>query len=263
MDSGKVAITTVTYNNRSSLKLVVDALLNQTAFEDDDMISQTTWFIIMQNCTDEFVEDIISRCKDKIQLVICRFEKNIGLSKAMRYVVERTKYYEYVLNLEDDWILLESHIQSNKRWLYDCVDFMTTHSEVSTLFLRAYATEKEKWQYGWLRSIPYVCHKFPNNFNYQDKINKANTCLLENGHKFHLIPEFLFTFNPCLVRNADYHLHAYPIPEYNNDQKDPNHNTHWGWCEAILCERTRHLISFWFNNGIFGHHEDWFPTTSS
>src|SRR5437867_2774678 len=95
-----LCLTTVTYNDRPTLKKVVSAVLEQTEFPPN-----TKWYFVMQHCTDEFAQEIVELCKGKVALVVIRFAENIGLSKAMRFIIEQTKYFEYVLNVEDDWIL--------------------------------------------------------------------------------------------------------------------------------------------------------------
>jgi len=252
MDS-TLALTTVTYNDRFTLPKVVTAFFNGT-----NVPAETKWYMVLQNCSDDFANEIIELCKDKITLVMIRFAKNIGLSKAMTYVIEQTKYFKYILNIEDDWILLPCQ-RKDKDWLTTCVSFMEEQKHTSTIFLRAYANDKEKKQYGWTRHIGYVNHCFPDNFNYCQKMKEANTTIEHKNNDFALIPKFLFTFNPCLVRNEDYHKCVYPLRQYSQDQKDPNHNGQWGYCEALAMEKTRHLYTYWFNEGIFGHHEDWFP----
>jgi hypothetical protein len=254
--SMELAITTVTHNNRASLRRVVADMVSQTLFGPD-----SKWFFVMQNCTQEFEDDIAALCAYHIDVEVIRFQDNIGLSKSMAYVIERTKDYEFTLNLEDDWRLLHSHVAENKQWLNNCLSFMHATKQVSTVFLRAYNNEQEKWQYGWTRCIPYPCHEFDDNFNFQDKIQKADVKLTHNTLVFSWIPSFLFTFNPCLVRNADYHLQVYPLPINSADSKKQGENSQWGCCEAIAMERTRHLTSFWLGEGVFGHEEDWFTAS--
>ena len=76
-------------------------------------------------------------------------------------------------------------------------------------------------------------------------------------NKFTEIPTFLFSFNPCLRRNNDYHRTVFPLTEFDKDQKDIMKNKHWGWCEAVSMEKIRDLKAVWLNEGIFGHYEDW------
>jgi hypothetical protein len=45
---------------------------------------------------------------------------------------------------------------------------------ISTIALRKYGNEREKWQYGWSRTIPYICHTHKNNFNYQSKLQDTD-----------------------------------------------------------------------------------------
>jgi glycosyltransferase involved in cell wall biosynthesis len=253
----KIALTTITYNDRPTLPLVVKQVLAHTNVE------KVTWYILMQNCTDVFAQQIVALCENRIKLVLVRFKKNLGLSKAMSYAIKLTTEFQYVLNIEDDWVLLHKRIP-DKDWLQTCIRFMDTNPCVSTIFLRAYATDREKWQYGWTRTIPYVCHKHKNNFNYAEKIQHADKISFATTVTFQHIPDFLFTFNPCFVRNLDYHRTAYPLPVFDLDQKiNISENKDWGCCEALTMEKTRHLTTYWFNEGIFGHYEDWFSSPTA
>jgi len=262
-ENKKLAITTVCYNDRKSLSKVVASFVKNTTN------TPITWFMALQNCSDEFVKNITTLFSglSHITLVILRFKRNIGLSAAMSHLIRMTVEFEYVLNIEDDWILLDTHVTS-QQWLNDCVAFLDANKNITSVFLRAYVGEKDKAQYGWTRTIPYVIHQFKDNFNYEaamqkeTKIDNVVSLDQKTTNKFQFIPNFLFTFNPCLVRNADYHKHVYPLPIFPHDQKivfaQPSQ---WGFCEGLTMERTRKagLICYWFNNGIFGHNEDFFP----
>lgn len=267
----KLALTTVTYNDRKSLLKVFRRFLSYT----DTTLLPFTWYVALQNCSDEFVQQVIDIFKEyaslstsgqlSITLVLCRFKQNIGLSKAMSYLIEKTKRFELTLNIEDDWILLDTHVPSS-RWLDASVKFLDTHADASAVFLRAYAGSSDKHQYGWTRTIPYKCHEFKDNFNYEQKMKDhveivTQTLPDDVENKFQLIPDFLFTFNPVVTRNSDYHKYVYPLPKFANDQKDPQYQANWGCCEAVVMERTRKagLRTFWLNQGIFGHNEDFFP----
>jgi glycosyltransferase involved in cell wall biosynthesis len=247
----ELALTTVSYNSRHTLPTVVESVLQETVFPQG-----MRWYFLLQNFTDEAVEQIVDLCKDKVSICIIRFAENIGLSKAMRFIIEQTKYYKYVLHIEDDFKLLKNCVAfSGKKWLVECVDFMERHADVSTVFLRAYATDQERWQYGMTRKIPYVCHKFKDNFNYVDKM-KTSERIKKDGITWTHIPTFLFTFNPCLVRNKDYHEKVYPIPTFDLDTKAAGKFGNWGNVEALIMERTRDFKCFWLNAGLFGHMED-------
>ena len=254
----KLALTTVTYNNRETLLHVVRNFLRNTILS-----KQTYWYMALQNCSDEFVLRLLKEFSagnaHNLTLVIARFPTNIGLSKAMTYLIEQTKYFDFTLNIEDDWILLDKCCAQT--WLDTSLTFLCTHDDASAVFLRAYANEKDKWQYGWTRNIPYRCHEYRDNFNYETGIQRENVTIEQDGMRFKFIPNFLYTFNPVIAKNKDYHRHVYPIPILTNDQKDPNFHANWGCCEALVMERTRKagLKTFWLNEGIFGHHEDFFP----
>lgn len=253
-ESISFAITTLTYNNRESLfkviKYIKPELINAKI--------EINWYILLQNCNNDFIDKVKLMCNGlNIKLLI--YENNLGLSLANNILIEKTKNYKYILHLEDDWILLPKSLQpykSTDTWLDICLSYMELHKDTSTIFLRAYNNEKEKWQYAWNRTIPYVCHKYPDNFNYENKMKNIKPEIYCDN-KFTEIPTFLFTFNPCIRRNIDYHRTVFPLNEFNNDQKDKNKNQHWGWCEATAMEKIRHLRAVWFNEGIFGHHEDW------
>jgi hypothetical protein len=55
------------------------------------------------------------------------------------------------------------------------------------------------------------------------KMNKHN--LVFQDIEFQLIPNFLFSFNPSVVRNADFHKHVYPLPKFEKDQKTNSFST--------------------------------------
>lgn len=222
--------------------------------------AQTTWYFVMQNCSDAFANEILELCRNRVDVVLARFPSNLGLSKAMSCAIKLAAHAEFVLNIEDDWVLLDTHVP-NDEWLQTCLTTMHTTPDLSTIFLRAYNTDLEKWQYGWTRTIPYRCHKHTDNFNFASKVAPMPRVSEQKGCSFRRIPDFLFTFNPCLVRNADYHKTAYPLPVFAQDQKAETHSADWGNCEALTMEKTRHLLTFWLNEGVFGHYEDWFPFT--
>ena len=149
----------------------------------------------------------------------------------------------------------------------------TNHNEInenprkhiSTIGLRKYFDNDEKWHYGWTRTIPYYCHKNKDNFNYQKKMENSHQ-LNMNGLKFQHVPKFLYTNNPCIRRNVDYYqCGAIPIPEFadiNINKKDWTDQQsckvpYWGFAEAITMEKTIDLITYYLEEGIFGHYEDW------
>lgn len=261
MPRPRIAFTTVSYNDRETLKLVVKSIVEHTTFDEPVL-----WYMALQNCSQSFVNDIVGiiSTQSNIILVLARFQENIGLSNAMTYLVEQTKYIEYTLNIEDDWILLPSHIPS-KLWLHTCLQFLTEHKDITAVFLRAYKNDRDKHQYGWTRTIPYRNHKHDDNFNYEQAMQRNKHIVtmqeMDKDVSFQLIPNFLFSFNPVLVRNADYHKHVYPLPRFDKDQKDPQFSSSWGFCEALAMERTRDagLLTYWFEKGVFGHYEDFFP----
>jgi glycosyltransferase involved in cell wall biosynthesis len=251
------AITTLTYNDRSSLIKVIDSLTKEL-IKTKIIIK---WYLLLQHCSGGFIANVkkaLSNLPDNVIYNLMIYEENLGLSHANNILIEKTKCFKYVLHVEDDWILLENRVKSNDHpsWIDMCVAYMELNKDLSTIFLRAYNNEKEKWQYGWTRTIPYVCHKHPNNFNFEAKMKDLVPDIF-SGNKFTEIPTFMFSFNPCIRRNEDYHKTVFPLVEFDKDQKDENKNIHWGWCEAVSMEKIRHLKAVWLNQGIFGHYEDW------
>lgn len=255
-----LAITTLTYNNRDTLLKTIRCLKPELS----NTHHQIDWYILLQNCTNEYIESIKNQLVDipsnvKVEMLV--YKQNLGLSPANNILISKTKDYKYVLHLEDDWISLPLHLQPvklspNVSWIDICVEYMENNKDISTILLRSYNNEKEKWQYGWSRTIPYMCHVHKDNFNFEEKM-KSVVPVIYKDIKFTEIPTFLFTFNPCIRRNEDYNKTVFPLPEFNDDQKDESHNQHWGWCEAVSMEKIRHLKAVWINEGIFGHYEDW------
>lgn len=196
-------------------------------------------------------------------------EQNLGLSKGNNLLCDLVKEYEYVLNVEDDWTLLpEKMTQCPPTWLTTCLTFLDANRDVSTLFLRKYATAQEKWQYGWTRVISYRDHQYRNqNFNWAAKI-KGSDVKMCGDLKFQHIPTFLFTFNPAIRRNADYYkANVFPLNEFEdvnrrrNEWKQTQEDTivKWGWCESLAMEKHRDLKTYNVQSGCFGHYEDWAP----
>ncbi len=226
------AITTVSYNNRDSLSKVILALISTTIFPP-----KAVWYFVLQNCTDAFCKNIVQLCQGKIEIILIRFAKNIGLSKSLAYAIEHTKYFDYVLALEDDWIAMDTHIP-NQQWLLTSLQFLEERKDVSTLFLRAYRGEGEKFQYGWTRHINYICHKHKDNFNYQEKIKGSERVTYAPNVIFTHIPRMLLTWNPTINRNSDFHEHVYPIPIFDKDTKMAGDNANWSCSEGLGMERT-------------------------
>lgn len=253
----ELALTTVTYNDRATLLLVIEEFLCHTKLD-----KPVCWYMALQNCSDAFVSRVVAQFNGakNVTLVIARFQANIGLSKAMSYLIEQTKYFRYTLNIEDDWILLGKKQPIHPNWLAASLSFLESNPHATAVFMRAYAGAQDKRQYGWTRTIPYRNHQFRDNFNYEARMAETNDKQSHGGHVFQLIPNFLFTFNPMLVRNSDYHKHVYPIPILSNDQKDPKYQANWGCCEALVMEKTRvaGLKTYWIDTGVFGHHEDFY-----
>jgi len=257
-------ITTLSCNDRKTLIPTIRAFLKETEMPD-----KWKWWILIQGCSCTYIDEIISYLKsldnnDRFNLLIS--ETNLGLSKGNNILIQATQNYKYILHLEDDWICLPPSITGvSKNWLTTCLQFLDQHPEVSTLFLRKYATPQEKFKFAWNRHIKYKCHKYTDNFNFSKKM-EGSPIEYVNEIKFQQIPQFLFTFNPCIRRNEDYFkLGIYPLNEYNDaiTKREnwtltlPKDAPYWGWCESLTMEKLRDSITYNVAAGIFGHFEDW------
>lgn len=249
-------VSLLTCNNRNTTEKTIGAFIENTKFNNLD------FFVYAQGCTPEYIENLQKIKHPEINFKYIIKEKNIGLTPALNELNSMVKEYKYVLFLEDDWIC----ITKNKGWLKDSLQLLESNKDISTVFLRKYFDDKEKWHYGWTRTIPYHCHKHKDNFNYEKKMAGSNVVKV-GVSEFQHIPTFLFTNNPCIRRNDDYYrVGAYPFPHYddiknNRDQwigPKTSNAPNWGWAEAVTMEKIRDLTAYYIKDGIFGHHEDFF-----
>ena len=266
-----LAITVLTYNNNELLFSTLRHLVENTNFTQEGVEVH----ILAQCCYQAYIKSLESVCKaydipNKLKFILHTSNENLGVSRGGNLLYERTKHFEYVLNLEDDWVL----ITQDKDWLHKCLCRLTNSRKshllngevndskpLSTIALRKYGSNREKWQYGWTRTIPYRCHINEDNFNYQSKL--LDTC----DQQFKEITNFLFTFNPHIRNNKDYlDSNIFPLPEFNDgDSKvefnengvKVHDNPNWGNCEALTMEKIRHLRTEWYNEGLFVHFDDW------
>lgn len=260
-------IASLVCNNRSTFFKVLSSFVEGT---DITLFPEKIdWVVFVQGCTDDFVNKIKESCVaiDNLQVKVVSNAENLGLSKGMNRLHNLVKEYEYTLFLEDDWVLFPT--EYNPSWLKACYDFLIEQSSVSTLALRRYKDEHEKYQYGWTRSIPYTNFTRTNNFNYESKM-KGSTILTKGGLTFQHIPDFLFTMNPHIRKNSDYvKCGALPLidiydavinPQITNVWKTSAHDgqSYWGVCEALSMEKTIDLKTFMVNDGLFVHYEHWF-----
>ena len=187
-------------------------------------------------------------------------DMNLGWSKGMNllYTILLKQKYDLVLHLEDDWICRND---ISKEWLSNCIDYMKENIDISTLFLRHYKNDKEKYHYGWTRNINYQCFKYPNPFNYAEKMKNKSSFLYKNIILTE-IPEFLYTANPTLFRLCDYNdSHVFPFYVCNDTSNNRIEwkNTliadapDWGISEAYPMEKIRNLKCMYVNDGIFYH----------
>lgn len=243
-----IAITYLTHNDNYLL------LYNIREFICNTNLNKCYFYILLQDCNKAFINSVknifnMYNVKDYQILNV----NNMGLSKANNLLAKSTENFEYVLHLEDDWILYDIH----REWLNICVDFLENNKDVSTIALRKYGSDREKFSYGWSRTIPYRCHVYKDNFNYQNKLSKKIGNFTE-------ILNYLFTFNPVIRRNKDYYnCNVYPLPEFNDfDTKEDlfNKGSHsgeyWGFCEALTMEKIRDLKTYMYKEGCFIHFDD-------
>lgn len=279
MEPNEFCITTLCCNDRKTLFAVLTAFSIRTKIPDG-----TVWTLLLQGCADSFVEKVKELSeKIKVNQNYClRFEflvykENMGLSRGMNTLAEKTKHFKYILHVEDDWLCLPHKITSvDWNWLFLCLRFLRSRPEVSTIYLRKYVDAAEKQKFAWTKHAFYNCHTHKDNFNYADKmkfkpkIKYAIEDQIEKGNNvtasFQEIPTFLFTFNPCIRRNEDYFkAGAYPLQEFADAVAKREQWTltqydeapQWGWCEAFAMEKIRDLICYNFEAGVFGHYEDW------
>ena len=159
------AITTLTYNNRMTLIKTIEYLKKELLKTKLDI----TWYILLQHCTNEYIATIKEITKDfpsNIKINSLIYEENLGLSSANNILIEKAKDYQYVLHLEDDWILLPDYLQPYKindkyngkyeSWLDMCIGYMELHPKISTIFMRAYNNDKEKMAI-WMDKNDPIC----------------------------------------------------------------------------------------------------------
>jgi glycosyltransferase involved in cell wall biosynthesis len=261
-----LSITLLSYNDNELLIHTMKELLNNTNFDGIDFEVQ----LLVQCCSKAYIMSIEALCKSykQYKIILHTEERNLGIGGGGNFLYNVTKNSKYVLHIEDDWILY----QADSNWLNACIQRLENNESLSTVVLRRYGTEKEKFDYGWSRHIPYVCHKNKENFNYQNKLGETEIEFVNEGstfknHNFTPIKNFLFTFNPVIRRNIDYQkCNVYPLPEFEDgdglvsqfeNQKKIHTNEKWGWCEALTMEKTIDLNSEMYENGIFVHFDDW------
>ncbi len=251
-----LAVTFLTYNNNELLFSTIRHLFRNTDFS---LFNNIEVHILAQCCCKSYIKTLEGICKsydqvNKIKCILHTTDENLGVSRGGNFLYTNTSHFDYVLQLEDDWVLLSE----DKRWLHECYTRMIENPWLATVALRRYGSDKEKWQYGWTRTIPYVCHTHKDNFNYQDKLKDTDNV------NFKSIDNFLFTFNPVL-RNNLIHSSIYPLPEFSDgdssqefkDGVKVHDNPNWGACEALMMEKTRDFATEYYLDGVFVHFDDW------
>lgn len=278
MDSSVLALTTLCCNDRRTLFPTLLSIIKRTN------LPVCKWYILTQGCSESFLKNVdrtlnfiknetqsqeSPNSNTRVEFELLTYKENLGLSKAANILAEKTKHFKYVMHIEDDWLCLPTTVTGlSRNWLSNCLAFLEQNPSVSTIFLRKYADEADKHKYAWNRYVRYTTHKFPNNYNYSEKMRRcpkvvfADIILQE-------IPDFLFTFNPCIRRNADYFQKGvFPLTEYSDAVKKRDNWTltsyadapNWGQCEAEAMEKIRDLKCFNLHAGVFGHYEDWINT---
>jgi hypothetical protein len=249
------AIATLHCNDRMAFFEVIHTFVRQTNYRD------FRWIVLSQGCSYLHNEAIKDTFKSyNISYDIIEIEENMGWSRGLNMLYKHLQENDYkiIFHLEDDWLCNDL---SNPDWLFDCRTYLQTHQDVSTLFLRKYLSDHDKYQYGWSRNIHYRCFVHPNPFNYVEKIKNQ----VKEEYKsltFRRIPEFLYSANPTIFRLQDYlNKGVFPFPEFqdiSNKQEEWSVTTtedavEWGWAEAIAMEKIRDLICMNVNHGFFYH----------
>lgn len=250
-----LVVATLHCNNRESVFEVIDTFAQQT------ISRRFTWVVLSQGCTPEHNEQIRDRMNAHgVSHVVLEYEENMGWSRGMNTLYDHLKNIiqpEYVLHLEDDW-LCET---TNAWWLDDCVGYMDVYTHVSTLFLRTYKSDQEKWDYGWRRSIWYMCFTHSNPFHYAEKMTNEPVTSYKRL-RLQRIPEFLYSANPTLFRLNDYMTcGVFPFDMFqdsSSQQKEWSVTTQenapqWGYAEALAMEKIRHLTCMNVDRGLFYH----------
>ena len=258
-----LAITFVSHNDNEILIYAIKNLVSHTNFT-----IPTDIHVFVQACSKAYIRSLenllvhYNKKNHSAEFILHTNTENIGISKASNILYNFTKDYKYVLALEDDWFVVEN----NEMWLDTCIKFLEVNTNVSTIALRKYVDDKEKYQYGWTRYIHYKCFKFVDNFNYQNKLGEQIE-FENNSDKFTFtkINNFLFTYNPTIRRNEDYKT-IFPLSEFDETDTsihmDENNrkihdSAHWGSSESLTMEKTISFHTFMLNQGIFGHYDDW------
>ena len=251
----KFVITTLTCNNRKVLFETVSQFASNT-----NIVFNFDWHIFAQGCTTSFIQDICQLSHPNITFIIHDNPVNLGLSKGMNILWDKVNEgYDYVLNLEDDWIASDS---TNKDWLNCSISLLENKPDISFVFLRKYLSEKEKWQYGWTRNIPYLCFKHGDSFNYQEKM-RSTSPFIYNNLQFQIIPRWLYTFNPVISRTSILKTRfVFPLPEFKDkhDKMDAwaftsyDDCAEWGNSEALSMEKVIEDTCVYLHDGVFYHH---------
>lgn len=259
----KVAIATLHCNNRTAIFEVIPKFAEGIP---EDFRSHFTWVVFSQGCSDEHNDGIEKALADHgFTFDVVRIPNNMGWSRGMNGLYSQLHFktkYDLVLHLEDDWLLDTSTVTgASRNWLEDCLLYMMFHPEVSTLFLRKYVDDQDKHMYGWTRSIPYLCFKHPNPFNYASKI-KTQPKISYRGLTLRRIPEFLYSANPTIIRLDDYiQKGVLPFPEFQDtSERQGEWKTttmddapQWGYSEGLSMEKIRDLVCMNVNHGFFYH----------
>lgn len=257
----RVAIGTLHCNDRRAIFHVIESLAKCVPETSRVLF---TWVVFSQGCSSEHNDEIEHRMlAHGFQLRLLRIDANLGWSRGMNGLYTELymrSQYELVLHLEDDWIC-DAETTTDPNWLEDCLVYMAFHQNVSTLFLRKYVDDQDKFMYGWTRSIPYLCFEHPNSFNYQSKI-QSQPKIPFRGLTLRRIPEFLYSANPTIIRVKDYvDAKVLPFPEFDDAtcrQGEWKTTTsedapQWGYSEGLSMEKIRHLVCMNVNHGFFYH----------
>lgn len=252
----RIAVATLHCNNRTAIFEVIETFAKETRCRE------FTWVIFSQGCDALHNDKIEGMLKaHRLDYQLYRNDENMGWSRGMNalYGMLVDGQYDFVLHLEDDWLCHPD--TQNQAWMEDCCVYLIEHPEVSTLFLRKYISDEDKYMYGWTREIYYQCFKHPHPFNYQSKI-KSQEKVSFRSLTLRKIPQFLYSANPTLFRLKDYLAKGvFPFPSF----EDTSHKqgewktttmqdaTQWGFSEALAMEKIRDLTCMNVDKGFFHH----------
>jgi len=172
---------------------------------------------------------------------------NLGCGAGINRCWEQTRAYEFVLFLEDDWLLVpESWSGVPRDWMTRLVRTMDSNRELSCVYLRTYVDAAES---------AFHYHLANNERNGEPLTTTAH------GLPLRQVTNFNYSNNPHMRRNADFNGRIYPLPEFldaNGCGTETKANRKlWGLAEIQAEKRMHGMTVFDLNPGIFAHYDHW------